>query len=247
MPTPNHQLKNLRNKWNFTLRHVEEASRRIADAKGDRNYSISNSWLTQLEKGISMPNPCTMFSLCATYRVDFADILRLYGVDPDEIEKYQHIANPHLTQPIQETSIRERPEFNLLNALNEPVTRLVTKLPAPAGTNSKQHESKRHARYGYIGLNDHTMNPLIRPGAIVEIDIRQNKPRSMSSPNEFAKPIFFIELREGWACGWCEVRGNQLKILPHPLSQAPVRDFAYPREAEIVGRVVAYTTRCVDP
>jgi hypothetical protein len=56
-----------------------------------------------------------------------------------------------------------------------------------------------------------------------------------------------VELREGYACGWCELQGNQLLIIPHHSSPASVRRFTFPREAEIVGRVVSYYTRCVDP
>ena len=42
------------------------------------------------------------------------------------------------------------------------------------------------------------------------------------------------------------VENKQLSIMPHPLSGVRSRRFMYPREAEIVGRVVAYHTRCVD-
>ncbi|HEX2271705.1 MAG TPA: hypothetical protein VHH35_19315, partial [Pyrinomonadaceae bacterium] len=108
-------------------------------------------------------------------------------------------------------------------------------------------EITSHIRYGYIGLSDDTMYPLIRPGAIVEIDTRQCKiPPPVEATNEFEKPIFFVELRDGWAFGWCELQGRKLVITPYPLSRARVRQFEYPREAEIVGRVVGYNTPCVD-
>jgi hypothetical protein len=42
------------------------------------------------------------------------------------------------------------------------------------------------------------------------------------------------------------LQDNQLLIIPHQSSPAKVRGFRYLREAEIVGRVVAYYTRCVD-
>jgi hypothetical protein len=53
-------------------------------------------------------------------------------------------------------------------------------------------------------------------------------------------------LRDGYACGWCELQGGQLLIIPHQSSSESVRGFTYPRDAEIVGRVVGYRTRCVD-
>lgn len=243
---PNKELRILRNKRNLTIRDVEQASRRIAEAKGDNQYSISNSWLTQLEHGASIPNPFATFSLCATYCVSFADLLRLYGVNIEETQQYQHIANPHLTELIPATSAHDScPGLVLINTVTGPNTRLITEISSPSGPNNRAGSS--HIRYGYIGLSDDTMSPLIRPGAVVEIDIRQNKvPSTSPSPNEFEKPIFFVELRDSYAFGWCEMQGKKLVIRAHPLSRAQHREFEFPREAEIVGRVVGYSTRCVD-
>lgn len=243
---PNKELKILRNKRNLTIRDVEQASRRIAEAKGDNQYSISNSWLTQLEHGASMPNPCTIFSLCATYRVSFADLLRIYGVNIHETQEYQHIANPHLTELIPATSVHDdHPGLVLIDTLSKSATSLITKPPSPSGSNNRGNNTP--IRYGYIGLSDDTMYPLIRPGAVVEIDTRHTKvPSTSPSPNEFEKPIFFVELRNGYAFGWCEIQGKKLIIRAHPLSRAPHREFDFPRDAEIVGRVVGYSTRCMD-
>jgi hypothetical protein len=47
----------------------------------------------------------------------------------------------------------------------------------------------------------------------------------------------FAELRDGFACAWCEIRGDQLFLLAHPNSGRETRQYAYPQEAEIVGRV----------
>jgi hypothetical protein len=205
-----------------TVREVEQASHRIADAKGDKNYCISNSWLAQLENGISAPNIWTIFSLCAIYRISIRDFLRLYNVDIDEIENYTFIANAHLTllHANRDNSVRRAPPAN---------------------------DEKQNVIYGQIGLADYTMHPLIRPGAVVEIDTTQNKLHANRWTNEFERPILFIELRDGYACGWCELQGNQLLIIPHHSSPATIRRFMYPRDAEIVGRVVSYNTPCVDP
>jgi hypothetical protein len=42
------------------------------------------------------------------------------------------------------------------------------------------------------------------------------------------------------------LQGNHLLIIPHHSSPKSTRRFAYPREAEIVGRVIGFGTRCVD-
>jgi len=228
------KLKALRNKCNVTVRDVEQASRRIAEAKGDKNYCVSNSWLAQLENGISAPNIWTIFSLCAIYRVTIREFLQLYNVDIGEIEEYTFVANPHLTllHPHGTNNGRVAP----FPKQDEP----------PSVSSLMPAEDKQHLLSGHIGLADYTMYPLIRPGAMVEIDTTQNKLHANSWHNEFERPIFFIELRDGYACGWCELQGNQLLVIPHHSSPATIRRFNYPRDAEIVGRVVSYNTTCVD-
>ena len=91
-------LKTLRNKRNITVREVEQASRRIADVKGDKRFFISNGWLAQLENGVSAPSICKLFSLSVIYHANFLELLRLYNVDVDDKEKYEPVADPYLTQ-----------------------------------------------------------------------------------------------------------------------------------------------------
>jgi transcriptional regulator with XRE-family HTH domain len=239
----NNGLKLLRNKRKLTVRDVERASRRIAEDMGDQRFRISNGWLAQLEHGVSIPNACTIFSLCAIYCVSFAEILRLYGVDPDETHEYQHIANPQVTQLVPKTnSLDPDPGLMVSDTLASPVTSLITGVPA------SKRCGNAHIRYGYIGTSDDTMYPLIRPGAVVEIDTRQRKVPAASKQltSQFEKPIFFVELREGYAFGWCTMQSGKLVITPHPSSRTLQRHFDYPRDVDIVGRVVGYTTRCVD-
>lgn len=233
---PGQQLKTLRNGRNITVREVEQASRRIAAAKGDKRFCISNGWLAQLENGVSEPNIQKFFSLSVIYCVKVADLLRLYGVDVDEQEQYEHIADPYSTRLIVLNT-------NAAPDSSEPDdTSLITGDTHVSG-NSNRTPHIIHAR---LGLTEFTMYPMIRPGAVLQIDTSQNKVISSTSRNEYERPIYFIELRGGYACGWCELDGNQLRLIPHPISPMSVRLFTYPREAEIIGRVVGYETGCVD-
>lgn len=237
------KLKSLRNGCNITVRQVEQASVRIAEAKGDKRFRISNGWLAQLEKGISEPSIHKLFTLSVIYHADFRELARFYDVDLDEIEKYESIANPHVTQLRPEIQDESQSFLNASRGLTQAPTSL---MPHLTEATNLEREDKRNIRYGYVGLADYTMYPLIRPGAVVEIDVSQNKLHITSWSNEFGRPIFFVELREGYACGWCQLQGNQLLIIPHHSSPSTIRRFTYPREAEIVGRVVGYHTRCVD-
>jgi transcriptional regulator with XRE-family HTH domain len=233
------KLKSLRNRCNITVRQVEQASGRIADAKGDKRFRISNGWLAQLENGISEPSICKLFTLSVIYHANFRELARLYSVDIEEIEKYESIAHPHATQMYSDNQQIGNTSRNVC-ASTDLAPQLTT-------ANVSATNEPQSIRQGYVGLADYTMYPLIRPGALVEIDISNNRLHSASWHNEFERPIFFVELREGYACGWCELQGNQLLIIPHHSSPSTVRHFTYPREAEIVGRVVGYNTRCVDP
>lgn len=101
-----------------------------------------------------------------------------------------------------------------------------------------QHAGARHVLYGYVGTEDYTLDPLIRPGAFVQIDPRQTKVVKGVWPNEHHRPIYFVELRDNlYACSWCDYEGSRLLLVPSPKSPVPIRSFRYPQDAEIVGRV----------
>jgi transcriptional regulator with XRE-family HTH domain len=239
------KLKHLRNQRNITVREVEQASRRIADAKRDKRFCISNGWLAQLENGISEPSICKLFSLSVIYHANFLDLVRLYNVDVDDKEKYEPVPTPHLTQLISEKS---NGRFHLQNLHAQVSTNLLPELEVMSARQLAGADDRSASiLYGHLGAADFTMFPMIRPGALLKIDTTQDKLTTIEWRSEYERPIFFIELRDAYACGWCELHGNQLLIIPHPSSPASVRHFTYPREAEIVGRVIGYSTHCFEP
>jgi transcriptional regulator with XRE-family HTH domain len=231
---PGQKLKSLRNHRNITVREVEQASRRIADVKGDKRFCISNGWLAQLENGDSEPSIWKLFSLSVIYRADLLDLLCLYNIDVSEKNKYEPVANPRLTQLISQ------------NDHDHAESASPTQLSTNLNVGERSEDCPGHIIYGHLGLSDFTMYPMIRPGALLKIDTSQNKLVTNTGRNEYERPIYFIELRDAYACGWCELQGNQLLLIPHHSSPATVRQFAYPRQAEIVGRVVGYSTSCDD-
>jgi hypothetical protein len=105
----------------------------------------------------------------------------------------------------------------------------------------------RHGLYGYIGLQDMTLHPLLRPGSFVRIDPSVRKVQSLRWHTEFDRPIYFVQLRDGYACGWCDMQEGHLLLLPHPLSPSSVRRFARGTEAEIIGQVTAVAMTLVAP
>jgi len=248
----NQNLKTLRDSRNVTVREVELESRRIAEAKGDKRFYISNARLTQLENDpLSEIGICELFSLSAIYQIRMSEFMRLYfNVDVEELDKYNLIAFPNKTRSLSEVPNAYR-TIELLESLAKDPDKN-TLLPGKVLSGDDRPDvpipdpDSQYIRYGYIGLDDFTMYPLIRPGSFVEIDQRQNKVKPGAWQNEFDRPIFFVELRDGYACSWCELDGNQLILVPCPQSRGQVRHLRYPTDADIVGRVTAVTMRIAE-
>ena len=233
------QLRSLREQRRLRVRDVEEASRRIAEAKGDEKYRLSNGWLVHLEKSDSLPNPHHLFTLCATYRVSIVEILQLYGIDVEELPEYEALANPQLTQLLSLT----RPSVDFAApGTTKLAPELAAKLPVKLALERRNNNS--NLRYLQLGENELTMYPLIRPGSIVVIDTSQNKVETGAWKNDFERPIYCVELRHRVTCGWCVRRDNKLLIVAYRSSSFQE---VLPQDAVILGRVVAYYTPCVDP
>ena len=249
---PGEQLRELRARLGVTTREVEECSRAIAGDHGNEEFYISNAWLTQLENKNSIPSIYKLFSLSVIYRTKFADLLGIFGIDLDSSARYQ------LTLPLQSTHLATLESPDPERAVTFPVrfdkgfsmeqTSLISRMVEVWGEVPVALIQKldiRRCQYGYIGLDDYTMYPLLRPGSFVQIDSHPVRTPTADWRTEFDRPIYFIELRDGYACSWCEMRGSQITLIPHPLSGCTIRQFAYPDEAEIVGQVTAVAMRLV--
>jgi hypothetical protein len=93
-------------------------------------------------------------------------------------------------------------------------------------------------RFGLIGFEDYRMYPMIQPGALVQIDDRQVEIAAGGWSSEFGRPIYFLEMRDGYACCWCSISGDRLILQPHSGSPAAPEILRYPQDVDVVGRVV---------
>lgn len=246
------QLRELRTRRGITTREVEEYSRLIADDHHNEEFYISNAWLTQLENRNSIPSIYKLFSLSVVYGTKFADLLEIFGVDLNASAHYQTALPLENTRLVAfETPDPEKPimfPVRFDRGFDPAQTGLISRMVEVWGEVPValiQKLDVRHCQYGYIGLDDYTMYPLLRPGSFLQVDthIRRSQPADWRT--EFDRPIYFFELRDGYTCAWCEVRDSQVTLIPHPLSGCRTRQFAYPDEAEIVGQVTAVAMRLV--
>ena len=252
---PGERLKAIRKQVGISTRQVEQYSREIAKAEGNAKFYISNAWLSQIEATGAVPSVQKLFSLSVIYRINFVELLCLFGIDLERIGLHQleirlpktHIARLEVYNKDGTAAfpVRFRKEFRL-----EKTTLLsrIVKIWGEVPISVIRHLDIRNSEYGYVGLRDHTMDPLVPPGSFVQID---NQVREVLPPSEWRteldRPIYFVKTPGGYVCSWCELKRNQLTLVPHPLSPSRLRHFAYGREAAIIGRVIGIAMRIVRP
>jgi hypothetical protein len=249
---PGDHLRELRRRLGVSTRAVEELSRKIAVDRGNDEFYISNAWLTQLENKDSVPSIHKLFSLSVIYRSKIADLLAIFDIDLDDAVRYQ------MDMPLQTTHLvgMETPDPD--KVITFPVrfdrgfslekTNLISRMVEIWGevpVSLIQRLDVRHCQYGYVGLDDFSMSPLLRPGSFVQIDPNFKRATASALRTELDRPIYFVEMRDGYACSWCEIGGTRITLIPHPLSGCSIRQFAYPDEAEIIGQVTGVAMRLI--
>jgi transcriptional regulator with XRE-family HTH domain len=251
-PSAGEKLKELRVRLGLTTRDVEAKSRQIAAEKHSQEYYLSHAWVTDIENGEFTPSIYKFFTFSAIYQRRITELLSFFGLQTGDLSRYRasigvprtHLLDGGADLEAEKVSlpVRFKPEFRLEKT--NLLAQIVEKWDEiPVGF--LQHLDLRRSVYGYIGLEDYTLFPLIRPGSLVQIDANQRKISAERWKTEFDRPIYFVELRSGYVCSWCQVDRGQLIVIPHPHSHQDVRRFDYPSQAEIVGRVTGVAMRIV--
>ncbi len=248
------RLKRLRERLGLTLREVEGLSRRFAKEKQNQDFFISRGWLNNVENGSYTPGIFKLYSLGAIYHTHWSTIFGFFGLHVSDFGRDQAMFAPTKTQLASDLPACDDNETIVVplqsrEGLHLDRTNLLSKLVEIWGTvpiRLIQHLELRNGTYGFVGMGDKRMSPIIRPGSIVQIDQNQRKIVSVKWDTEYDRPIYFLELRGGYLCSWCQMSDGYLSAIPHPHSKCEVRRFAYPREAEIVGRVVGVTMRLAE-
>lgn len=242
-----------RTRVRLSTRDVERLSQKIAQEKNNQEYAISHAWLTDIENGEFTPSIYKLYSLSIIYKRNYDAILAFFGIHIRDIGREQMsvpLPRTHLIGKDAEKSTASVVLPDELRAkLYREKTNLVSRIFQQWGgvpVALLQHMNLRHSLYGYIGMEDFTLNPLIRPGSFVEIDANQRKIVWGEWPSVFERPIYFVELRDGYVCSWCELNEKQLFLIPFPQSRSQVRQMRIPYEAEVVGRVTAVSMRIAD-
>jgi transcriptional regulator with XRE-family HTH domain len=240
---PGTRLRNARERLGLTYRDVERASYELACQRGRPDFIVHLSRLADIENRDVTPSLYKLYALAVIYHLDPKEVCQWY-----EVPFEGHFSDgAQLSAPKTHLAagpaglrlpIRFDPAFD--PGRTEFLTRMVERWGDLEGALLSQ--PSRHL-YGYIGMDDRRMDPLLRPGSLVLVDPRLQQVRNSGWSNEYERPIFFIELREGFRCCWCRCERGQLMLVPHPLSSCGPEVYRFPEDAEIIGQVVGVATR----
>lgn len=243
------KLRQIRVRLGMSARHVERLSMELARQRHNPYLSFSRTWITDVETGRFVPGSFKMASLAEIYGMDLEEVHKLYDV-PRDVTKERPAFRPPTTQLLTPRKVEPRAEVGDLPAeMSIEQTSLLTgmidiwgSVPVPL----LRRFGLQQSLYGYIGTEDQSMAPLLPPGTFVQIDSKQNRIkkgpfRKSSSESHFARPIYFLDIRKGYKCGWCELKDGVLTLIPHPDSGEQTQSFRYPDEVSVVGRVTAIT------
>ncbi len=244
------KLKRIRERLKLTYRDVEERSQEIARRMSNTEFSIALSRLADIENKGTVPTIYRLYSLCAIYGLEYEDVLGWYGAPLDRLASQALRSEMGATRLLHfkpRGSLATPGPADLEVALEKTtfLSHVLRNWGALPLALLKNIDLRRY-RYGLIGLEDGSMYPLLRPGSLVLIDDRA---RIVSSgwAHEYERPIYFLEHRDGYICGWCDVQGDRLVVLPHPASGAKPSVFRYGTEVDLVGQVIGAATLFTPP
>jgi transcriptional regulator with XRE-family HTH domain len=236
-------LRSLRERLGFTMREVESASIRIAERHGSDEFSVSPSRLSDIETKGSVPSIFRLYALAVIYRCDVREILSWYGIDLTVSAADLNLSLPprsHVTETLQgafavKIPTRLDPAFDPRRTSN--LSRMVEQWGLVPLAHLSNFSDEKYI-YGYVGGEDFTMYPLLPPGTFLQVDESKSQVVQGIWRSEYERPIYFVETREGYVCCWCNLKGDQIVLQPHPLSPVTVRVMRHPQEAEVIGQVV---------
>ena len=246
---PGQQLKSIREKLLLKYRDVAEASQRLARQHDNPEVAIGLSRLADIENKGTVPSMYRLYSLGAIYGLEMNYLLSIFGVNVAQMPAdSMRLAFPRTRQALFDPDGRtavEVPvnsegifEFRSTSYLSRQLHRW-GKLPSLL----LQSLDLRKQRYAFVGTDDWSMHPMIRPGSFLHIDETKRQIRRDTWAHDYEKPIYFLEHRKGFRCGWCTLSDHWLIVQSHPASAVPPEIFKYPGDVDVIGQVVGVAMR----
>ena len=246
---PGQRLRRARERLALRYRDVEEKSQRVANQRGNDEFIIGLSRLSDIENKGTVPSLYRLYSLCAIYGLDYATILKWYGIPIEQLaidsaalalDKTRAFSIQANERQTVELPLELSGDVDLRHTFyfSRSVQRWGT-IPIALLASSKL----RQHRYAFVGTEDWSMHPILRPGSFVQIDETRTRVAKGGWSQESERPIYFVEHRDGFRCGWCTEQAGILVVLSHASSNVEPEIFRVPGEAEIIGQIVGVAMR----
>jgi transcriptional regulator with XRE-family HTH domain len=241
------RLRQIRERLGLTYRDVERSSMELAARRGRPDFILHISRLADIENHGVVPTIHKIYTLAAVYHLNPIQLLAWYDVPLNELFSDGTLSRPpntHLAaSPISmRTPIRFDPAFDPRRT--ELLSRMVQQWGRLEG--ALDNEDSQY-RYGYVGLTDRRMAPILRPGSVVLVDATTRAVEEEEWATEYDRPLYFVDVRDGYRCGWFHQDRVRLTMQPHPLSHCAPEFWPLPQGAEVIGRVVGVVTRLNEP
>jgi transcriptional regulator with XRE-family HTH domain len=236
------RLRRVRERLGLRFRDVEEASQIIADRYGNEEFVIGLSRLSEIENKGLLPSIYRAYALSTIYRLDFSELLSWYGVRLGEQAGDSRMFPHPNTHPVG-FDIRNTKSVRAPLSLDPGVdlgktcylSRMINKW-GPLPLDVFQDDAIERRRIGFVGTEDWSMYPLLRPGSLLLLGDVQ-KIQNGGWKTEWERPIYFFEHRDAFLVGWASLDRDRLIVLPHHSSNLPPKVFLYPQEIDVLGEV----------
>lgn len=244
---PGLRLRQVRERLGLTYRDVERISFELAARRGRPEFVLHLSRLADIENHNVVPSLHKLYTLAVAYHLNLLELFSWYDVPIDKcFEDGVNFPSPETHQMAPPSSmkvpLRFDPAFDPRRT--DHLSRMVERWGLFEGA---LMSAKGGHCYGFVGLEDRRMVPLLRPGSVVLVDTGVRQMEDDSWTSEHDRPMYFVDVRSGYRCGWFHQYGSRLVMQPHTLSRCLQESWKMPEEAEIIGRVVGIVMRLNEP
>lgn len=248
------RLRAERERLSLRVRDVALMSRNIAKQRNNEEYYIAHSSLADIENGKQLPSIHKLYSLSVIYGRRYTDLAAWCGVPIADAEKeHRALAFPRtylVGEPPEDAQRVILTASELRKKLRSEPTNLVPRMLQSwreQVPDTLLHYLDWHKNlYGYVGTQDYTLYPIVRPGSFVQIDPRQKRILPLGWHGEHDRPIYFFELRNSYVCSWCEQHDGDLILVPSRESGRHARHVRYPNDVTVIGRVTALSMSIIE-
>lgn len=244
---PGLQLRQIRERLGLTYRDVEAASYELAARRGRPEFILHISRLADIENRHVVPGLHKLYTLAALYHLSPLQLFGWYEVP------FEDCFEDGLQFPAPQTHVAAPPSGLRVPLRFDPafdprktdfLSRMVERWGHFEGALTKGNPRQC---YAYIGLEDRRMVPLLRPGSLVLVDTETRQIEEDGYGSEHDRPMYLVDIRNGYRCGWFLRDAHKLVMQPHPFSRFPPETWRLPEEAEVVGKVIGVVTRFNEP